>query len=172
MRGLAESISGAHRERNTRQCYRSWEGFHSLGILLVIKEGIYHNTVISTTLPNPFPTNDLHVSSSMTKPMSPIMCTPVSLLCHEIGGETMYWYAFYILRMSKVVTCSVLFGYLTWTNEEIRWNKHVNVGKSWKLQSSDVAVIAHAHQFWQQPIVSINQTRRPDLTWCWLHNTS
>ncbi len=45
----------------------------------MIKEGIYHNTVNYTTLPNSSMTNDLPVYSSVITPMTPIVCTPESL---------------------------------------------------------------------------------------------
>ncbi len=51
----------------------------------MVKEGKYHNTVNSTTLPNSSMTNNLPVSSSVITPMSHIyytvslvVCTPVS----------------------------------------------------------------------------------------------
>ncbi len=43
------------------------------------KEGIHHNTVNYTTLPNSSMTSDIPVSSSVITHMSPIVCTPVSL---------------------------------------------------------------------------------------------
>ncbi len=46
---------------------------------IMVKEGIHHNTVNYTTLPNSSMTNDLPVSSSVITPMSPIVCRPVSL---------------------------------------------------------------------------------------------
>ncbi len=45
----------------------------------MVKEGIYHNTVNYTTLPNSSMTNDLPVSSGVITPMSPVVCTAVSL---------------------------------------------------------------------------------------------
>ncbi len=45
----------------------------------MVKEGIYHNTVNYTTLPNSSMTNNLPVSSGVITPMSPVVCTPVSL---------------------------------------------------------------------------------------------
>ncbi len=48
----------------------------------MVKEGIYQNTVTSMTLPTSSMTNDLPVSSSMTTPMPPIVCTPVP---HGVG---------------------------------------------------------------------------------------
>ncbi len=45
----------------------------------MVKEGIYHNTVNYTTLPNSSMANDLPMSSIVITPMPPIVCTPVSL---------------------------------------------------------------------------------------------
>ncbi len=48
----------------------------------MVKEGIYHNTVNYTTLPNLSMTNNLPVSSSVITPMSPNVCTTVSLVAY------------------------------------------------------------------------------------------
>ncbi len=45
----------------------------------MVKERIYHNTVNYTTLPNSSMTYDLPVSPSVITPMSPVVCTTVSL---------------------------------------------------------------------------------------------
>ncbi len=45
----------------------------------MVKEGIFHNTVNYTTLPNSSMTNDLPMFSSVITSVSPVVCTPVSL---------------------------------------------------------------------------------------------
>ncbi len=45
----------------------------------MFKEGIYHNSVNYTSLPNSSMTNVLLVSSCVITHMSPIVCTPVYL---------------------------------------------------------------------------------------------
>ncbi len=62
-------------------CNNNLEDTYNKTRNIIVKEGLYHNTVNYTTLPNSSMTNDFSVSSSVITPMSPVVCTPVSLVC-------------------------------------------------------------------------------------------
>ncbi len=60
-------------------CINNVEGTYNKTQNIIVKQGIYHNSVNYTTLPNSSMTNDLPVCSSVITSMSPVVCTPVSL---------------------------------------------------------------------------------------------
>ncbi len=74
----------------------------------MLKEGIYHNTVNYTTLPNSSMTNDLPVSSSVITPISPVVCTPVSLGAYTPVSLVYLHLCYLVLLSLSLLVCICL----------------------------------------------------------------